>query len=445
MTAIKVKRGWVSMIILNALLLSLPYSGVLATGEIPPVEDVIAGKAKLPTIEDMTGGKVKPGDVIDKNNVDLVKEYLSAVAYESVKHGMVLRMTTLNLPPDKLLSKYFIEATERNRGKAVIDENGTVYYEKMGVLWPGGLPFTEPETGLQVMANVKYGRVWDDIHFNPNIIEFINPAGRAYKTTIMEQRYIQCTTRSKLPPLGMIPGFEDVLWKRISVLTNPLEVKGLGQYTVRYYDDAKHHDTGFAYLPSFKRTIRISASTWQDNIAGSDLTYGDGFGFQEPYSYWDFKLIGTKYMLQTWEPEASVHLFDEQRRINEMLTFDVNKKFVRFGWVITPLHVVEAIPRSKHLYGKKILYINTWPYWPSHSPIAIGEFYDRQMKLWKAWITGKNVEYFFEGDTTRAHAVGHVYDLQVGHMTHFWTLMELNQVNYKPKDITLKTLLEVGR
>ena len=45
------------------------------------------GKAydKVPTIEDLTKGKVKIGDLIDKNNVDLVKEYLTVGIYESVK------------------------------------------------------------------------------------------------------------------------------------------------------------------------------------------------------------------------------------------------------------------------------------------------------------------------------------------------------------------------
>ena len=117
------------------------------------IEDVVAGKASLPTIEDLTGGKVKNGDVIDKNNVDLVKDYLTAGIYESVKRGMVLMMGT-QLPPDQLNPKAFREATERNKGKAVMNENGVVYYEKIGTPWPGGRPYPWVKTGLEAMANL---------------------------------------------------------------------------------------------------------------------------------------------------------------------------------------------------------------------------------------------------------------------------------------------------
>ena len=74
MKNLKVKRGWSLMVLLGVFLLIFPYPGVLMGATIPSIEDVVAGKAALPTIEDLTGGKVKKGDVIDKNNVDLVKE-----------------------------------------------------------------------------------------------------------------------------------------------------------------------------------------------------------------------------------------------------------------------------------------------------------------------------------------------------------------------------------
>src|SRR3990170_7261910 len=138
------------LIVLIAFLFTLFSPGALRGATIPSIEDVVAGKASPPTIEDLTGGKVKNTDLIDKNNVDLVKEYLSAGVYESVKRGMVMRMGT-QLPPDQLNPKAYREATERNRGKAVMNENGVVYYEKIGTLWPGGVPFPWAKSGLEAM------------------------------------------------------------------------------------------------------------------------------------------------------------------------------------------------------------------------------------------------------------------------------------------------------
>lgn len=419
--------------------------GVLKAADIPSVRDVIKGKAPVPTIEELSGGKVKIGDLIDRNNVDLVKAYLDPGTYEMVKRGLVLRMSAMNRPPERLVSRYFREATERNRGKAVMDENGTVYYEKIGTPWPGGLPYSEPKTGMEVMANIKYGRVWDEWRTDPNEILFVNSAGKPYKKYMFKQDYIKCTTRTKVPPLGAIKGCENIMWKRVSVITYPLVVKGLGQYTVRYYDDAKNYDTGFAYLPNLKKTMRVSATTWQDNIAGSDLTYGDGFGLQEPYSYWKFRLLGIKYILAPWEPDLSFDFIDARGRISKNIIYDVGRKFVRAGWAILPFHIVEATPTIRHIYGKKVFYCQAWPYWPTYVPVALADMYDRQMKLWKSWVPIRGREVRSKGETVFGTGVGLVYDFQADHMSQFWLRMLVNQMGYKPGDITLRKLVQTGR
>jgi len=46
-----------------------------------------------------------------------------------------------------------LEATERNLGKAILDEKQQLWTEKPGVPWIGGTPFPEPKTGLEVMWN----------------------------------------------------------------------------------------------------------------------------------------------------------------------------------------------------------------------------------------------------------------------------------------------------
>src|SRR3972149_11347057 len=89
------------LIVLIVFLFTLFSPGALRGAKIPSIEDVVAGKASLPTIEDLTGGKVKSTDLIDKNNVDLVKEYMTAAMYVMVKRGMVMRMGT-QLPPEQL-------------------------------------------------------------------------------------------------------------------------------------------------------------------------------------------------------------------------------------------------------------------------------------------------------------------------------------------------------
>jgi len=129
---------------------------------------VTAGAAEAPaapTIEELTKGKVKLGDRIDKTNADLIKEYVSPGVYELIQKGMVMKMGK-NPPPEEIVPKFFLEATERNKGQAVMDENRTVYL-KDGSLWPGGIPFPDPKNGNEVMANFKYGSTCDDYTFSP--------------------------------------------------------------------------------------------------------------------------------------------------------------------------------------------------------------------------------------------------------------------------------------
>ncbi|HLA28347.1 MAG TPA: DUF1329 domain-containing protein, partial [Syntrophales bacterium] len=410
----------------------------------PSIEDVVAGKAVPPTIEDLTGGKVKNTDLIDKNNVDLVKEYLSAGMYEFIKRGMVLKIGT-QLPPDQLNPKPFRETTERNRGKAVIDENGVVYYEKKGTPWAGGIPFPNAKTGLEAISNMYYGYIWDSWRAI-NEMWYVNSRGEVYKTVGQELRFVKCTGRTTLPPLGVLPGYENLLTKRIAVTTYPREITGLGQFTVRYYDFAKTYDTGFAYLPAFKRTIRVSATTWQDNIAGSDMTYGDGFGFQEIPSDHHMKLLGKKWLLVT-EPKSPTPLHDEKGNLSKNIQFDVGKKYPRLGWVIWPVDVVEAIPKIKHVYGKRIIYMPVWPYIFSGDAVAATDIYDRQMKLWKGAVLQYGRVDYLDGDPQKPQT-GCInltmQDLQSDHTTHY-TMYQLVNYPYYPEEINLGKMLQIGR
>jgi len=438
------KRLIVYRLIVYSLSLVLLSPGSLIGANIPSIEDVTAGKASPPTIEDLTGGKVKNDGLVDKNNVELVKEYLTAGMYEMVKRGMVLKMGT-QLPPDQLNPKVFREATERNRGKAVTDENGVVYYEKIGAPWLGGIPFPNAKTGMEAMGNFYYGFVWDSWR-SLNDMWYVNSRGEVYKTVGQELQFVKCSGRTTLPPLGTIPGYENLLTKRISVATSPREITGLGQFSVRYYDFAKTYDTGFAYLPAFKRTIRVSATTWQDNIAGSDMTYGDGFGFQDPPSDWNLKLLGKKFLLVT-EPKSPTPMLDEKGHLSKNVQFDVGKKYLRLGWIIWPVDVVEATPKIKHVYGKKIVYLPIWPYIYSGNGIAATDVYDRQMKLWKGALLLFGRHEYVNGDPQKPQTatIGlSMYDLQADHTTHYLMNMMLN-FRYDPEDINLGKMLKMGR
>jgi hypothetical protein len=409
-----------------------------------PLEGNTAYKV-APTIEDLTNGKVKIGDLVDKNNVDLVKEYLTLGFYGLVKKGMVMKMGK-QIPAERFAIKAHWESTERNRGKAVLTEDKVVLL-KDGSLWPGGVPFPEPKTADEVMANFKYGTVNSEYRHEPVWFAYINKKGERYKKVGQIHKTVFTNCRTKLAPLGAWPGYEDVFYKRLSVTTYPLEIKGLGIYQVRYYNEVKNYDTGFIYLPAFKRTMRISSTTWQDNVAGSDMIYGDAAGFFEPQVDWDFKLLKDKKYVLGWEPEAPFPCVDEKSEFDPRLKFDVGKKFPRVGWCIYPVNVVEATPKKRHIYSKRILYVNAYPYWPSSSNILVADSFDRQGKIWREF-DNNNGEYTIDMNNNDVYHASFgliIYDLQTDHSTQVWFRSYTDADNFKPADITLRSLLEVGR
>ena len=98
------------------------------------------------------------GDIIDANNVNEYADYLIESSIEFVKKGQVLKIVPTS---DKgaLSHPDFIEATKRNSGKArLLDDYGTVGLED-GSYWVGGLPFEEPKSALEVMANFQFGNL----------------------------------------------------------------------------------------------------------------------------------------------------------------------------------------------------------------------------------------------------------------------------------------------
>jgi len=394
-----------------------------------------------PSIEELTQGKVKVGDLVTKDNVDLVKEYLTVSVYETVKKGMVLRMAQ-NLPAEELAPRFFWEATVKNKGNAVMDQEGTVRLAD-GSNWSGGLPFPNPKAPLEAMANVKFGRGCDDNYIPTSPCLYVGKNGNIEKTADMNIWQVWAFGRMKVEPLGVVPGHEDFQWRHIAVFSAPLEMKGMGQLTIRHYDEFKKPDEGFMYIPAFKRTIRVSATTYQDNVGGMDFTYSDPQGLREPYAHWDFKSITRKLMLVP-ETKPAFRWTTEGGKIDPRVEFDNGHSFARAGWMVMPVLVIDATPKIKHIYGRKVFYMPEPPYWYSQSPIGLVDIYDRQSKLWKCYVDFR--------DTVVQDGVQYggmdfgimMYDLQTGHSSmNPWTSLPNQRVPLE--ELSLTKLLKVGR
>jgi hypothetical protein len=402
-------------------------------------------QAPFPTIEELTGGKVKTGDSITKENVDLVKDYLTVGIYDLVKQGMIMKIGK-NVAPGEVTPAYFREATENSlklHGKPTVDENAVIY-TKEGKTWPGGIPFPAPSNVLELMADVKYGHGVDDFEANQYTL-YVNKEGKAYKTNKMNISWVWTNGRLKVPPLGAVPGFETANEVNLPVFVAPQDLKGLGQLSIKYWDDLKNPDAGFVYLPAFKRVIRVSATTYQDNMGGSDMTWGDPNGLREPFSNWKFKLIAKKFMLAGY-PYGEAAKINPDLSVDDGKEYTEGKKFAKNTWVVTPVYIVEATPKIKHIYGKKILYIRSpEEAWFVYSNIGMVDIYDQQMRLWKAYYA---IPYLADmGKGQPRVSVGPIcsmHDLQAGHQTHFLGTLFFNR-GLDPAKLDLNALIAKGK
>lgn len=400
-----------------------------------------------PTIENQTEGRIKAGDLITKENVDQVKEYLSLGVYECVKDGMVLRMGKLP-PPDETMPKHFLEATEKNKGKAVINDHGVVTLAD-GSHWPGGIPFGEPKTGAEVMGDIRFGHATDNWQIVQPVY-YVNKHGERYKTGNMRILCYYTEGRLKVPPRGVAAGEEKYHKKFINVFTYPLELKGLGQFNINHVDDTVNYDIGFAYLPAFKRTIRISSTTFQDNVGGSDFTYGDPQGLREPFGTWTFKLLEKKYLLLTEPIREKQPTLEPNGMTNPQVEWERGEKYPRLGWVIKEVYVVEARPKDTgHIYQKKIFYIPN-PFFNTVCPeeIPLVDIYDRSGGFWKVFYSWSGGKYTHkDGEVYGGVTTGYsMHDMQSGHSTHFpiyWVSIDGNDIT--AESLSLARLLQLGR
>jgi Protein of unknown function (DUF1329) len=131
MRAIKYGEGWTRRRFMGQL-----AKGIAAAGMLAPLFDVIgrngdcaaAYPPELLSIEAYTKGKLKAGDVLNANNVDMVKDLLDEVAYWQVKYDKrAIDLIATETDVTKLCAPSYLEATMRNKGVHQIGTDGNVW------------------------------------------------------------------------------------------------------------------------------------------------------------------------------------------------------------------------------------------------------------------------------------------------------------------------------
>jgi hypothetical protein len=241
---------------------------------------------ELNSIEEYTRGKLKAGDVVSRDNVELVKDLLDPVRYRQIVdqgRRLVLAPTTTDL--SKLNPVDYIEATLRHRGQGSFDAKGNVV-TRDGKPWIGGNPFPEPRSAVEVFAahTLSWGR--HDASFYASREYDLDEAGNVlyqYSTCWAE---MAAAGRITLEPRPYLPGMSDKLRFQSVFFVEPSDVRGLAYLNVWSYDQSQFPEL-YGYLPAFKRVRQFPTNQRFEPLnPGSELYLSDAWAAGDPFLTW---------------------------------------------------------------------------------------------------------------------------------------------------------------
>ncbi|MGE0484513.1 MAG: DUF1329 domain-containing protein [Gammaproteobacteria bacterium] len=264
---------------------------------------------ELLSIESYTRGQVKVGDVIDKDNVELVQDLLDPIVYQEViQDGRTFEIVAEEQAVETMYPPYFLDATIRNQGQAVFDDVGNVR-TKDGQPWIGGLPFPTIEDGNQAIANItlSWGRHDRTRYAIPAVT--VDPEGTP--------RYEYDWVWAEQPCTGLVgpdapgpylPGHEDKTRMQSIWFTWTPEVRGHAFLSYWHYDQREIPEL-WGYLPNLKRVRRFPANQrFEPYMAGMNLYLSDAWSAGDPMLTWgNWKIIHRGPFLGSshhqWRPE----------------------------------------------------------------------------------------------------------------------------------------------
>ena len=326
-----------------------------------------------PSVEEISGGKLQVGDMITKNTVELVRDYLPHTYYLDTLDGAEWEITAYT-PGEEFLPQAMLKATKENLGKAVISPSGTVRMPD-GRAWIGGFPVPEAKTGLEVMVNRQFRSSdgWVDLAKS----YWVNSAGEIYKNVVAGIRTMNMTGRVSVDPRPAYPGYEDQLSRLVLHFDDPYDVRGTQLLSVTYVDQDKYPDV-WLYTPVQRRLIRISSGQRYDSVDGSLVRTGDIDTFSDPLGLWDFELVRRQFLFLTIVGPKQAGGFKPLDQEPDFIQGE-KSKYVRGARLqLRDTFVIDATPRIDYLYSRKRLYVDAATYLTN-----VGEFFDKQGALFE--------------------------------------------------------------
>lgn len=362
--------------------------------------------------------QVVPGDVINKANVDKVKDLVSPGVIRAIENGSELRI----VPYEKIpISAAYREATEKYSGQVTLSEKNDIQN------WVAGKPFpkvdpADPKGGVKVMWNFNRTSYFTDdfaVHL-PDADTgafFKDHDGKA--TYQVERHFIvdwsrrlRFAGRLHHDPKPTIPDNPDQVFDKQGFfpLIEPFDLKGVGSVSYRYMDPSRMDDT-WLYTPAIRRVRRLSSAQRSDALFGQDIDLDSFGGYAGQTPWFEWKILGKKEML------ASLH---GKNLPPKVCPNDGGVTYCE-DWEMRPeVWIIEG--RTKlpgYAYSKRVIYVDD-----EASMIPYSDLYDHNDELWKVVMLNIRTSTQPNPKADLKYAEEHMFvygftvlDLQLGHGT----------------------------
>jgi len=377
----------------------------------------------------------KPGKIVDKRNFSKYKDLLPK--------GIGLLVTKYNLRIWTKAyeaihpSKGYIWATNKFRGRAELKDVGDSTRTRGIKGYVAGLPFPQPETGIEVAWNYQYAYNGDDGTFHYGVYWIDAKSGVERWEEWVWEYIIRTLNRTDLKPR---PAYKNLKAKKIQYLSmtyaiQPYDKRGFGAVYKRYLKPQDQE--GWVYMPNMKRAVQMKIGSTGEAWNSTDMLYEDVRGYMGYPEWMNWGKPEKKTLLLPMQ--AGVPMGKEAR--DKVFDFKTPPHWnPKLKWEPRPVYVVEAKPKfSDYPYSRMVFYIDAETYY-----ILVKESYDRKGKLWKVMINAYNASHDMDRYPPGV-GTSLTIDVQSEHATAFPSYNFKANVGLKPSKFTKESILKKGK
>jgi hypothetical protein len=332
------------------------------------------------SIEKYTKGKVRPGMTISKDNAALVKDLCPEGLFMELTRGAQIRIGETTLRSDVLNPPYWVEATARTKGQAMLDKKGQLW-TKDGKPWIGGDPFPETNDGLEAMWNHVFNfRRYDDVRSVTKEVD-VDSSGSVLRNTEEFFVKIQTVGRMAVEPKPVAPRYKDELYRIMLAVSAPFDSYGLAVLSTVAYDATKIPETDL-YIPALRRTRRVPSGQRFEPTRPYGVFFASELDLQnDPLLTWSWKLAGRKPMLGP--SPANVGARAAKATKADFVFPYTDEKFPKSTWELRPeILMVDGVCHLEgQPYSKKRMYIDA-----IYNRAQTADCWDKAGKLWKWFV-----------------------------------------------------------